>query len=115
MRASATELFRLNLLRFIDAHPDLPPATISQRAGKSKDYIRMLLNKPDQSPTLDTAEKIARQIGTTLSAMISSPSDDVMKAELIEGFSRLDDRGRSQVLALIRADLRQIDGTEEPQ
>lgn len=72
----------------------------------------MLLNNPDQSPTLDTAEKIAVEIGTTLSAMIAPPTDDQMRAELISGFSRLDDRGRAQVLALIRADLSQIDGAE---
>lgn len=114
MRSTATENFRLNLLRFLDANPDTRPATLSVQAGKSKDYIRMLLGKPDQSPTLDTAEKIANQIGCSLAHMIAPPSDEILTSELIEGFSQLDERGQSQVLALIRADLAQIHGHEEP-
>lgn len=113
MAPTATDLFRLRLEQYLADHPEVRPATLGAKAGKSKDYIRKLLDIPSQSPTLDTAEKIARQMGTTLVDMICPPSGLDVATEMVRLFDQLDARGRARALAAMRADLAEIGRTAE--
>lgn len=108
-KPTATQLFRMRLSRFLAENPDVRPSPLGVAAGQSDSYVRRLLTNPDQSPKLETAERIAQQIGMTLVEMISEPSAEELRNEFTSLFSRLDDQGKRRALASIRADIEHLE------
>lgn len=75
MTSKATQMFKLNLKRYLERNPDVGPSPLGKKAGRSDSYIRTLFNNADQSPTIDTAELIAKEIGMDLRQMLTDPKD----------------------------------------
>lgn len=60
----------------IDADPDLTPARLATLAGLDNSTIRQFLSGKSRSMKLETAERIASALGTTLVEFMADPKSE---------------------------------------
>ncbi|WP_417261663.1 hypothetical protein [Celeribacter sp.] len=104
---TSTERFKLRLSKYLAENPDVKPSVLGVKAGKSDAYIRTLLRNSDQSPTLATAEDIAKNIGETLNSMISDNNVDKRVEEWAKAFCSLDEDAQERLMTLLSLELDQ--------
>lgn len=112
MTSEATKMFKLNLMRHLEQNPDVDPSPLGKKAGRSDSYIRTLLKNDDQSPRIDTAELIAKEIGMELHQMLTDPKDWDPVDEFSKLFRGLSQRDREWILAMMTTD-RPVSGEQD--
>ena len=95
--AHITEPFLIRLKAAIDADPGLTPAGLSKRAGLADSAIRLMFKRGNQSPSIQTAERICNAMGTTLVEFMSNASTPAER-EIVRLVSQLPDHLRQKLL-----------------
>ncbi len=63
--------FAARLRATIESDPSIKPASLATKAGLSNSVVRKILTGDTQSPSLDTAMRLCRALGTTLEDFMS--------------------------------------------
>jgi len=102
------EIFKLKLMRAIEADDQITAAGLSLRAGLDKSTIRNLFNGKTRSVKLDTARKICEAMGTTLQEFMDDGNQlrdrlTAQESEILRLVNQLPEPLRQQLLGYAQA------------
>ena len=93
----------------IKKHKNVTTEMLCEKTGIAKGTLNKLLTGQTKNPSLDTIQKLADALGSSVSYIAYGVTEDSAHSDIFEKYSKLDQKGKEAVAKTVEEQLRRMD------